>query len=880
MPSCSVLASRHPRPARVRDRLFTLLLCLPVLLLGAPARARGQGLGGAGTVQGIVKDPSGAVIPGASVALDNPVSGFSRTATTDAAGRFVFRNLPPNGYHLSVNQAGFQTDDRDVDVRSSVPLDLTIALALGTTTATETVIGHTDLLESSPMAHTDVDQQLVAKLPIEPTSSGLSAVITLAAPGIVADSNGFFHPLGDHAQTQFSIDNQPVTDQQSKTYSNQFSIDAVQSMEVISGVPPAEFGDKDSLVVRVITKSGLDLKAPAGEVAASGSSFGTGGGSANIGVGNGRIGNFLSVNGLRSDRFLDTPEFEPLHARGDAVSLFNRLDFNQHDVNSYHVNLQLARSAFDTPNDHDQQAAGQDQRQRIVSFNIAPAWTRVLGPTLLLSANGFARRDRLTYSPSADPFADQPATVAQARTLANYGGKLDLSYFKGHHNVKVGAQVTFTDLSEAFRLGLTDPAFNAVCLDADGQPDTGSAVRDPSRCAEAGLAANDAFQPGLLAFDLTRGGSLFSFDDTGLIKQQAIYAQDTISLHAVTLMLGARFDHYDGLTSQSSLQPRAGLSYLVGRTGTVLRASYGRTMETPYNENLLLSSSTGAGGLAQNPFGEVADTALRPGRRDQVNVGFQQALGHWVVLDVDYFLKRTRNAYDFDTLFNSPIVFPISWDRSKIDGISARVNLVKHAGFSAFTVMGHTRSRYFNPENGGLIFNSPIPEGVFRIDHDQVFQQTTNALYQLPGKLGAWASFVWRYDSGLVSGDVPDFASALALTPNQQAAIGLYCGSVVATRDAPLTGCDSPSFGALRLSIPAPGTADDDHNPPRVAPRHLFDIGLGVDNLLHTGHQRLGVRLSVVNLTDKEALYNFLSTFSGTHFVSPRTVQAEIRWRF
>ena len=65
-------------------------------------------------------------------------------------------------------------------------------------------------------------------------------------------------------------------------------------------------------------------------------------------------------------------------------------------------------------------------------------------------------------------------------------------------------------------------------------------------------------------------------------------------------------------------------------------------------------------------------------------------------------------------------------------------------------------------------------------------------------------------------------------------------------------------------------------NPPRIAPRHLFDLGLGADNLLHGSRNKLRVRFSVINLTNKEALYNFLSTFSGTHFVTPRAYQVQV----
>ena len=151
-------------------------------------------------------------------------------------------------------------------MRSGVPIDVDLSLALAGATTTVEVVGHAeDLLERDPTAHTDIDQSLIAKLPLE-SSSGLNQVITLASPGVVSDSNGFFHPIGDHAQTQFSIDNQPVTDQQSRVYSNQISPDAVQSMEIITGVAPAEYGDKSSLVVHIVTKSGLDQPKPTGSV--------------------------------------------------------------------------------------------------------------------------------------------------------------------------------------------------------------------------------------------------------------------------------------------------------------------------------------------------------------------------------------------------------------------------------------------------------------------------------------------------------------------------------------------------------------------------------------------------------------------------------------
>jgi len=814
-----------------------------ILCVFSGAAAAAQGLGNAGTVQGTVKDPTGGVMQAVEVKLANPVTGFSRSVTTDAMGRYAFTNLAPNPYHLSVEAQGFQPIAKDVDVRSGVPITLDVTLPLAGTSSTIEVVGHAeDLVERDPTAHTDIDQSLIAKLPIESSSGGLNQVVMMASPGVVADSNGFFHPVGDHAQTQFSIDNQPVTDQQSRLYSNQISQDAVQSMEVITGVAPAEYGDKSSLVVHIVTKSGLGTK-PTGSASFGYGSFKTPTGEVNLGGGSASVGDFVSISGLRTDRLLDPPELDALHDTGHNVSFFNRLDAKPNATGTLHLNIQAAQSGFDVPNTYDQ--ITQAQHQDIKTFNIAPGYSQAIGMNALFTANGFARRDHLMYSPSADRFEDTPATVSQDRTLLNYGGKADLTINAGAHSVKFGGTVQATQLHEAFTFGITDPT-------------------DP-----AFAGGDGTIDPSLVPFDLTRrGGTLLNYDQSFTIKQQAAYLQDDIKAGDATFKVGVRLDHYDGLTSKTLLQPRAGASYAVPGSGTVLRASYGRTMETPYNENLLLSAGYGLNGV----FG--TGDPVPPGIRNQGEFGIQQGFGRWVVIDVGYFTKRTDNGYDFSVLFNTPIAFPVAWAHSKIDGFTGKINLVEHKGVSAFVVMAHTNAIYSPPGVGGILLEQP--DGDFRIDHDQKFNATTNLQYSFLRSVAGWAALSWRYDSGLVAGSVPDYAAALTLTGDQQAAIGLFCGNVVATINAPITSCSSPSRGATRVVIPADGTEDDVNNPPRIAPRHLFDLGIGADNLLHTDKAKLKVRFSVMNLTNRVAIYNFLSTFSGTHFVTPRAYQVQL----
>ncbi len=849
-------------------------LVLSILLLFAGFTGFAQGLGTAGSVSGIVTDPNGAVVAGATVTLSNALTGYSQTITSDTGGAYRFDNVPPNAYSLRVVASGFRTNVLAVSVRSTVPMNLPVSLALANATATVDVSPNATIVENIPTTHTDIDQSQIRRLPLNSSGNGLSDVVSMTSPGVVSDSNGFFHPLGDHAQTQFSIDGQPISDQQSKAFSTQIPVNAIQSLEVITGSTPAEFGDKTSLVISAVTKSGLNQRRPTGSFFSSVGNFGTYKEEADLAAGNAKAGNFIAFNFDRSNRFLDAPEFVSLHNSGNSFSIFDRVDYSPTVNDTFHLNFFVARNKFEIANTYDQAALGQDQRQRVASLNIAPGYVHIFNQSTVLSVNPFYRVDNVNYYPSADPFSDQTTTISQQRRLANYGVRGDVSYARGIHNIKVGGQVQWTALREAFNFGITDPGFNPLCFDGNGDPVPGTICGD-------GTTPNPDYLPGLLSYDLTRGGQLFGFNGSRTIKQQAVYAQDSISFrNGLTASLGVRFDNYDGIAKGSSVQPRLGVSYRIAATNTVLRASYTRNFETPYNENLLLSNATGSNGLGNGVLGDATTATLKPGNRDQYNFGIQQGVGQLIVLDVDYFNKKTNNAYDFNAILNTPITFPISWQQSRIHGVSARINLTNWNGVSAFFTAGHTVAKFFPPETGGLFFNSDLPTGPFLIDHDQKFQQTTQVQYSFDSlkdfsRFRPFIAFTWKYDSGLVAGSVPDFATALGLSADEQQQIGLFCGNVFATISSPITTCSSAHRGALRLRIPADGTANDVTNPARIAPRNLFDLSFGSDNLNRSDRVKLSARVTIVNLTNKQALYNFDSTFSGTHFVTPRSIQAQ-----
>jgi hypothetical protein len=332
---------------------------------------------------------------------------------------------------------------------------------------------------------------------------------------------------------------------------------------------------------------------------------------------------------------------------------------------------------------------------------------------------------------------------------------------------------------------------------------------------------------------------------------------------------------------------------------------------------------------------------LQPGFRNEFHANLEQAFGKHAVVSGEYIWKYTHNAFDFSVLGNTPITFPIDWHSSKIPGYALRAEMPTTHGLSAFFVASSVAARFYAPQIAGAGATGGVTPGQtyypFRIDHDEKFNETAHLQYQIPGRHSPWYGFNWRYDSGLVAGSTPCYnitdpnsacpnssygpdgnpatlngqaavslvdnnipagtnpvtgsPVALPLTADEEYQSGLACGGDRATPThligTPVTiagstyyECQANQLTSSVISIPAPGQGDNDHNPPRVAPRSLFDMSLGEDNLFHGDKYKWGAQLTAINVTNHFALYNFLSTFSGTHYVTPRALTGQITFSF
>ncbi len=905
----------------------------------------------AGSIAGTVTDPTGAVVSGATVHLSNAVSGLSRTTTTDSTGGFKFPNVPFNPYKIEVTAQGFAPFTQATSIDSVVGTQLQIHLNLAGTSQTVTVESQGPLVEDTSTYHTDIDRDLFNTVPLESQSSTLSSLVTETTPGVAADSNGLFHGLGDHASNSFSIDGEPITDQQSKVFSNQLPEDAVQSMEVIEGAPPAEYGDKTSLVIVVTTRSGQGVTKPTGDVYSSYGAFGSATAGFDLSYGGQKWGNFIEMDGLNSGRFLDPPEFTVFHDKGNEENVFDRVDYNFNTANSIHTDFNYSRSWFQTPNAFQNLnvvdvingsgaspsptfgvIGNTDQRSKIGTFDIAPTYTRIISANAVLNWAFWTRRDAYNYYPSPNPFDDlgpsnlQTSSISQLRTLTNAGNHIDLTYVHGRQNLVAGAQYEQTFLRENDGLGIVENTYNSPCMDAGGNPLPGFA--NPSECDGVTSFANPNYLPALAPYDLTRGGSSYDFFGHTDIKELAFYIEDKVKIGQWNLNLGIRGDKYNGLARMGQAEPRLGAAYNVKPTNTVLSVSYARTLETPFNENLVLSSEGCSDPVLVPLLSCTAGVSgiLQPGFRNEFHASIQQGFGKHLVASGEYIWKYTHNAFDFSVLGNTPITFPIDWHNSKIPGYAIHLDVPATHNFSAYFDASSVAARFFPPQVAGAGATVGQPGLPFRIDHDEKFNENTHFQYTLPGEKilgGIWGGLNWRFDSGLVAGSAPCYTPAsvdpntscanssatlpngqpgiamldnnipaasnpvtgapvaLPLTADEEFQAGLACNGVKATPTVALPAvCPVSELTSSLISIPAPNTGNNDRNPPRIAPRNLFDVSLGKNNVFHTDHYKLDLDLTAINIANKDALYNFLSTFSGTHYVTPRALTAKLTLHF
>jgi outer membrane cobalamin receptor len=618
-------------------------------------------------------------------------------------GRYFAQELPFGTYRLKVSHPGFAPVGRLIQIRSEVPVMISVTLGLVPFRTSIDVTDSSTLVdtERARTVYSTGKKRLSQQIPAQ-ISRGLTDAVN-SEPGWLYEANGVLHPRGSEYDVQFVVNGLPVTENRSPAFAPSLVSDDVQSIRVMTAGFPAEYGRKLGGVVEVTTQKDL----PTGfhmSAAAGGGSFSTGGG--NIQIGYARGANQLMISGDAgvTDRYLDPPviqNYTDYGSNGGSTATWLR-DLTQQD--HIRISIRHAEVRYTVPNELMQQQAGQRQDVADSETSLQADYRRELSSASLLSVEASVRDESFRLW-SND--LSTPVVIGQQRGFRQGYGRVTLAGLKGIQNWKIGADAIVNPVHESLQYAISNPSLF----------DPGTTLR-------------------------------FQFSGQRMDIEPAAFAQDTLHLNNWNLSVGLRYDHYQFVVKQSAWSPRVAVSRFIPSLGLLVHADYDRVFQTPSVENLLLASSP--------TLDQVSPTVLRlpvePARGNYYEVGLTKAMRGQLRLNVNVFRRDFRNFADDDTLLNTGVRFPIAEARARIEGIEGKLDLPRWGRFSGSVSYSNQVAAGQGPITGGLFIGSEAVSGLadsgrFRLSQDQRNTARASLRYQATRRL--WLATEDSFGSGL-----------------------------------------------------------------------------------------------------------------------------------
>ena len=749
-----------------------------------------------------VKDPAGAGV-GAHVELANSATGTRDAVDLPQDGRYSFKALPFGVYRLRVTRSGFAPATALIALRSAVPQAHEVTLGLAAIEASILVTEADTLIDpGSTHAAYHVGAAEVKQRSASLPGRGIIDLVSMQ-PGWTLEANGILHPRESEYDTQYVVNGFPIYDNRSPAFAPAADVDDVESLKIYAGGIPAEFGQKLGGVIEVNTVRNTSPGFHGALVLQHGS-FDTTSGFVSAQWVAGRTTSTVTGEGFVTEHYLDPPTLADFtnHGANSSVSATVERDFD--DSNRLRLSAARRETGFLVPDDFLQQAAGQRQDRTSGGSEGQALYQHIFSPRLIGSVGVMARdvTARLWSNPLASPIS-----AGQDRGFREAYVKGSLSGHYGRHEWKTGIEARFASLREEFDYHIVTYRLNP------------GNVRIFARALPAD----------------------YRFQGTSPDREQAAFAQDTVSLGSVTLSAGLRFDHYALLLDDSAFSPRLAASWHVRPLGLVLHASYDRIFGTPPFENLLVSAAP------SSRLGVGFYLPLKAARGNYYEGGITRALGKQVRLDATYFLRKVSDFKDDDPLLNTGVSFPIAFQRATIRGLEVKLAMPSWRGFSGFVSYSNTIGIGQYPISGGLFLDNDAPallqsSDKFPISQDQRNTARAALRYQIIPRL--WTAWTASYNSGLPSDDVS----------------GL-----------PLTFLDA-QYGTEVV-------AKVNFDRGRVAPSFTLNASLGADLWKHE-KRSLSAQLDVTNVTGRLNLINFAGLLSGTALGPPRGASIRLRLEF
>jgi hypothetical protein len=652
-----------------------------------------------GTVRGIVHDPQHRPVADATVTLKAKASAYTQTMQSDAEGGFHFDAVAVGEYVVTVEQAGFVTQEQSVTVLSGSAPILHFELRLPTQEQSVTVSADSAPAQTESVTPTDVvTREEIAETPGATRSNSL-AMITNYVPGAYL-THDQLHVRGGH-QVSWLIDGVPIPNTNiASNLGPQIDPKDIDTMETQRGSYAADFGDRTYGVFNVSPRTGFERNND-GEVVLGFGNFYQSDDQINFGGHTNRFAYYASASGSRTNLGLETPTSAVIHDAANSYGGFGSLMYNAGAKDQLRLVVSARRDFYQVPFDpaNPENAPGEvlrDANRESDAFT-AFSWVHTFNAGLLLTVSPFYHFNRADFESNPSDF---PTATTDDRSSKYEGGQATLAYVKGRNNARAGVY--------------------------------GFAQQDDQLF---GVIFNDLSNPDFRERENVNGSLL------------ALFAEEQFRAFSwLTLNAGIRQTHFSGSLVENASSPRFGAAVRIPRLNWVFRGFYGHFYQAP-------PLVTASGPLLQFVTSQNLGFIPLHGERDEESqFGVTIPLRNWTV-DADTFKTRAKNYFDHSNVGNSDIFFPLTISGALIEGWELTIHSprIKNRG-QVYLTYSNQVAKGIGAINGGLTDFSP-PTDFFLLDHDQRNTLHFGGMLNLPRR--SYVSTDVYYASGFANGNAP-----------------------------------------------------------------------------------------------------------------------------
>jgi TonB dependent receptor/Carboxypeptidase regulatory-like domain len=678
-------------------------------------------------VTGTVKDALGRPIPAATVTLQDAQGKTKAKTRSDAEGNFALHGIAPGVYAVVGNKKDFKPATAIVSVTKTGAKP--VALALQARELSVAVVAKR-LNQSrnalSPQTGGSVytfSQQAIHELP-QGNNTPLNQVL-LQAPGVAQDSFGQVHVRGDHANLQYRIDGVQLPEGITG-FGQVLSPRFANSISLLTGALPAQFGLRTAGIVDIKTKDGLldnlaDLDFYGGQRGTENPSFEYGGSKGNLSW-------FTTGEYLHTDRGVEPPTSGPtaIHDTSNQGSGFGYFSYFLNPTTRLSLITGTAVNHFQIPANPNQPqvfsligtpvypSANIHEGQLEQNYFGVLALQGTVGPDIDYQVAPFSRYSAVSFYPDyqGDLIYNGAASKVFRSDWSN-GFQLDTAY----HGIA----------DHTFRWG---GYFDSERAEIDNHESVFPATPPPQSSATPfGIVDNIALQTWIY--------SVWLQDEWKPFEQ-------------VTINYGTRFDLYDGLVRADQASPRVGVEYTPIK-GTTLHAAYARQFTPPPTELVTVSTVQKFKGTTGAPASDGNGTPTV--ERDHLfDAGIIQQVLPGLTVGIDSYYKKASDLID-EGQFGPALIFEtFNYNKGRVWGTEftssyTHDNLYTYANFAYSVAQGtQVESGQFNFTPAELKY---INSHYIFLDHDQTFTSSAGAAYRWKGYT---LTFDGIYGSGLRSG--------------------------------------------------------------------------------------------------------------------------------